>query len=172
MTRFVRLALIALAGATLAVGVAGSSPAQAKSLKQQIVGTWAYVSVEMVKGDGSHVQTFGDKPSGIAIFGRDGHFALVVTRSDLPKYASKNRMTATAEEYQATVRGSLAQFGTYTVNDADHSVMLHVVGASYPNIIGVDRKFIIASVTKNELKWTVPTATSGGTVNTVLQRAK
>ena len=39
MTRTVRMALIALVGAVLAVGVAGNTPAQAKSLKQQIVGT-------------------------------------------------------------------------------------------------------------------------------------
>jgi len=171
MTRTVRLALIALVGAALTVGIAGRAPARAASLKQQIVGTWVNVSVEMVKGDGSRVQTFGDKPNGVAVFERNGHFVTVLTRSDLPKYASNNRLTGTAEENQTTVRGSLSQFGTYTVNEADHSLTLHVLGSSYPNIVGVERRFIVTSVTKNELKWTVPAATSGGTVNVILKRA-
>ncbi|MGH7000143.1 MAG: lipocalin-like domain-containing protein [Stellaceae bacterium] len=172
MTRTVKSALIALVGAALAIGIAGNAPAQAKSLKQQIAGTWVYVSVEAVKGDGSRVQPFGDKPNGIAVFERDGHFVFVLTRPGLPKYASNSRLTGTAEEAQATVRGSLSQFGTYTVNKADHSLTLHVAGSSYPNIVGVDRKFIITAVTKTELKWTVPAATSGGTVTVVLKRSE
>jgi len=107
-----------------------------------------------------------------ATFEHNGHFVFVLTRSDLPKYASNNRLTGTAEENQAAVRGALAQFGTYTVNDADHSLMLHIVGSSYPNIVGVDRKFIITAATKTELKWTVPAATTGGTVTVVLKRSE
>ncbi len=171
MSPYARLTLTTLIGAALTVAIASSSPAQQKSLKQEIVGTWTCVSVEAVKSDGSRVQTFGDKPNGIAVFERNGHFVIALTRSDLPKYASKSRLTGTAEENQATVRGSLSQFGTYTVNDTDHSLMLHVTGSSYPNIVGVDRKFIITALTKTELKWTVPAATSGGTVTTVLKRA-
>lgn len=168
--RYLKPALVALVGVVLAIG-AGSAPAQAKSLKQQIVGAWSYVSVEIVKSDGSRVQPFGDKPNGIAIFERNGRFVFVLTRPDLPKYASNNRATGTPEENQAAVRGSLSQFGTYTVNDKDHSLMLHIAGSSFPNIVGVDRKFIITAVTKTELKWTVPAASSGGSANVVLKRA-
>jgi hypothetical protein len=170
MTRYVRLALIALVGAGLAIG--GGAAAQAKSLKQQIVGTWTYVSVEITKSDGSHIQTFGDKPNGVAVFDRNGHFVVVLTRPDLPKYASNSRLTGTAEENQATVQGSFAQFGTYKVNDADHSLTLHIVGSSYPNIVGADRKFIITAITKTEMKWTIPAATSGGAAATVLKRSE
>ena len=172
MTRYVKRTLIALVGAVLAVAIAGSSPAQQNSLKQQIVGTWSYVSVEITKSDGSRVQTFGDKPNGVAVFERNGHFVIALTRSKLPKFASNNRLNGTAEENQATVRGSLTQFGTYTVNDADHSLMLHVTGSSYPNIVGTDRKFIITAITKTEMKWTIPAATSGGTATTVLKRSE
>ncbi|MDE1969376.1 MAG: lipocalin-like domain-containing protein [Alphaproteobacteria bacterium] len=172
MTRTVKRTLIALVGAVLAVAIAGSSPAQQNSLKQQIVGTWSYVSVEITKSDGSRVQTFGDKPNGVAVFERNGHFVIALTRSKLPKFASNNRLNGTAEENQATVRGSLTQFGTYTVNDADHSLMLHVTGSSYPNIVGTDRKFIITAITKTEMKWTIPAATSGGTATTVLKRSE
>ena len=171
MTRSTRLALATLVGAALAIGIAGTAPARAASLKQQIVGTWSYVSVEIAKSDGSRVQPFGAKPNGLAIFERNGHFAFVLTRADVPKYASNNRSTGTADENQAAVRGSLSQFGTYTVNPADHSLTLHVAGASYPNIVGIDRKFIITAVTKTELKWTVPAATSGGAASVVLKRA-
>ncbi|HEV2162450.1 MAG TPA: lipocalin-like domain-containing protein [Stellaceae bacterium] len=171
MTRSIRLALTTLVGAVLAIGIAGNAPAQTKSIKQQIVGTWEFVSVEITKPDGSRVQPFGDKPNGIAVFERDGHFVIAVTRPGMPKYASNSRLTGTADENQAAVRGSLSQFGTYTINQADHSLMLHVTGSSYPNIVGVDRKFIVTAVTKTELKWTIPAATTGGSAMTVLKRA-
>lgn len=171
MTRSIRLALVALISFALATGIADTAPARAASFKQQIVGTWSYVSVDIAKSDGSRIQPFGAKPNGIAIFDRNGHFAFVLTRPDVPKYASNNRLTGTADENRAAVRGVLAQFGTYTVNQADHSLTLHIAGSSYPNIVGVDRKFIITAVTKTELKWTVPAATSGGTASTVLKRA-
>ena len=170
MTRFIKSAFVAVVGAALAIGVAGTAPAQAASLKQQIVGSWSYVSVENTKSDGSRAKPFGDKPSGIAIFERNGHFAFVLTRAGVAKFASSNRATGTPDENQAAVRGTLAQFGTYTVNPADHSLTLHIAGASYPNIVGTDRKFIITTVTKTELKWAVPAATSGGSASVALQR--
>jgi len=44
---------------------------------------------------------------------------LMTSRSDLPKFASNNRNDGTSDEYKAIVQGSIAHFGTYTVNEAD-----------------------------------------------------
>jgi hypothetical protein len=41
------------------------------------------------------------------------------TSGDLPKFASGNRLQGSDAENNAIVRGSLAYFGTYTVDEAD-----------------------------------------------------
>ena len=51
-----------------------------------------------------------------------GHFSVIITRFDLPKFASNNRETGTAEENKAIVQGSLACFGTYSVSETDKSI--------------------------------------------------
>lgn len=168
----IKLVLIAAVGSLLSICAAGSSSAQQKSLKQQIVGTWSYVSVEDVQADGTHGRSYGEKPDGIAIFERNGRFATILTRPDRAPYASGSRLTGTDEENKATAQGSFAQFGTYTVNDAEHSFMLHVMGATFPNVIGKDRKYVVTLVSATEMRWTVPGATGGGTGMVVLKRAK
>src|SRR5216117_4082860 len=51
--------------------------------------------------------------------GSNGRYVIAFSRADLPKVASNNRTTATAEENKAIVGGSLAHFGTVSVNATD-----------------------------------------------------
>jgi hypothetical protein len=100
---------------------AGDAVAQQKSLKEQLVGTWKLVSSHNVRSDGSRVDNIGPSPKGILIYTNDGHFSLVNTRADLPKFASNSRDRGTPEEYKGVVQGSIAYFGTYSVNEADNA---------------------------------------------------
>ena len=173
-----RLAVLtATAVSLLILGVslpAGDAVAQQKSLKEQLVGTWKLVSSDNVRSDGGRVDNIGPNPKGILIYTSDGHFALVNTRSDLPKLASNSRDRGTPEEYKAVVQGSIAYFGTYTVNEADKVITAQIEGSTFPNAIGgPDQKRIITSLTADELKFTNPAATSrGGTLELVWKRAK
>src|ERR1700694_5104179 len=99
--------------------LAGSDAvAQQKSLKDQLVGTGTLASWETIRPDGNKVDRFGSNPKGLQAFGADGHFALVLVRADVPKIAGGSRYKATDQEAQAIVRGSIAYFGTYTVDEA------------------------------------------------------
>jgi hypothetical protein len=66
--------------------LAGDAIAQQKSLKEQLVGTWIYVSSTSTRADGSKT----DRPNlkGIVIYTSDGHFAFVSVHADLPKLAN------------------------------------------------------------------------------------
>ena len=78
-----------LLSAVLAFGVvAGSNVAEAASLKDQLVGTWIYVSSTAKREDGSNVP----RPSlqGAVTYTADGRFHFITTRTDAPKYASKD----------------------------------------------------------------------------------
>jgi hypothetical protein len=159
--------------ALLFLGVAlplGDAVGQEKTLKEQLVGTWAYVSVDTVRQDGSRVPMYGPNPQGLAVFDSNGHYILMTARSDQPKFASNNRTEGTPEEYKAVVHGSIAHFGRYTVNEADKTITFHVEKSTFPNWNGAEQKRPF-TLTGDELKWTTA-ASSGGSAEVVLKRAK
>ena len=150
----------------------GDADAQHKSLKEQLVGTWKLVSSHNIRSDGSKIDRSGPNPKGIVIYTGDGHFVFVNTRPDLPKFASNSRDQATPEEYKAVVQGSLAYFGTYSVNEADKVITAKIEGSTFPNQVGADDRRIITSLTADELKFTNPGGTSGATLELVWKRAE
>jgi hypothetical protein len=137
-----------------------SAFAQQKSLKEQLVGTWAFISSTGKLADGSPV--WGTNPQGILSFDANGRVSTILVRSDLTKYASNNRMQTTPAEDKATVQGAIAYFGTYAVNEADRSYTNHIDGSSYPNWNGTDLKQVVESITADELKIRNPAPSYGG----------
>ncbi|MBP0593373.1 lipocalin-like domain-containing protein [Paraburkholderia sp. LEh10] len=144
--------------------------AQTGTLKEQVVGTWAYVSVDTVQPDGSRQPMYGTNPQGLAVFDGSGHYILMTSRADIVKFASANRMEGTPEENKAVVQGMIAHFGTYTVNEADKIITFHVANSSFPNWNGAEQKRPF-TISGDQLKWTTP-ASSGGTAEVVLRRLR
>ena len=140
------------------------------SLKGQLVGTWLLASWEQKKGDGAKVQRYGENPAGIAFFDSGGRYIITVMRADRPKYASNALWQGTSEENKATADGTITYFGTYSVNEADGSIAIHIDGSSFPNWNGVDQKRIVA-IAGDRLTLTVRPPT-GETVDVVWRRAK
>lgn len=165
-----------LAAATVSVLILGGALAmsdaiaQEKSLKEQLIGTWIYVSSTTTRADGS--KTENPNLKAIVIYTSDGHFAFVSVRADLPKFANPDRALATAEEAKAVVAGSIAYFGTYSINEADKVLTAKVEGSTYANLLGTDQKRIITSLTADELQFTNPRTPAGVTLDFVWKRAK
>jgi Lipocalin-like domain len=158
MKTWYTVALSMVAGAAL--GGAAIQGAAAQSAKD-LVGTWTLVSAD----------AFGSNPKGYLMFDANGRVSAVLMRSDLPKYASNNRNQGTAEENKATVQGTIAWFGTYSVSGTD--LILQIEGSSFPNWNGSNQKRTNLSVSGDELRWTQPTPSMGGPPVTVLwKRAK
>ena len=86
--------------------------------------------------------------------------------------ANPDRALATAEEAKAVVAGSLAYFGTYSLNEADKVLTAKVEGSTYANLLGTDQKRIITSLTADELKFTNPRTLVGVTLEFVWKRAE
>src|SRR6185437_7739239 len=89
----------------------GYAVAQQQTLNEQLAGAWTYVSVDTVRADGSRTPMYGPNPQGLVIFDGHGHYALVNSRADLPKFTSNDRMKGTPVENEAVVHGSIAHFG-------------------------------------------------------------
>ncbi len=155
-------------GAVLSVG-----DAVAQSSKEQIVGAWTLVSADSVRSDGSRVAVFGSNPRGIMIFSRDGYFALVQMRAELPPIVAKSRDQGTPEENRAIVQGSIAYFGKYSVNEAEKVITIKLEGSTFANLLGGGgQKKIITSLTPDELKFINPRTPSGATLEVSWKRAK
>ena len=162
----ITMSVMTAVGLAVAAGSAAGAPKAIN--KRQLVGTWVLVSNTTTS---PNARTFGPN-DGVAIFEANGRFSLSLVRSDLPKIASNNRDTGTPDENKAIVQGSIAYFGTYSVSEADGTVTLHIERSSFPNWNGTDQKRLIISLTANELKYTNPAASVGGTAELAWKRVK
>ena len=151
--------------------LAGGAPAQ--SLKQQIVGTWDFIVAEVTAPDGKKSFPFGETPKGILIFTPEGRFAQIHVASDLPKFASGNRLTGTAEEYGAINRRSLSVFGSYTVDEEKKTVTFNIVSSTFPNWEGEAQTRTIDKLDADEFVNTNPNVAGGrGSASNRYRRVK
>jgi hypothetical protein len=137
---------------------------------QDLVGTWTLVSAINEHG-GSKTDIYGPHPKGILTVDANGRYVLVIARADLPKVASHNRTKATAEENKAIVQGSVAHFGSLSVNVADKTITFKIETSLFPKWDGTEQQRPF-TVTGDELTYTVPSASGGGTATAVWKRAK
>jgi len=170
LTAFISVTVLLFAAAVLSVAaVAQEKP---RLTKEALQGTWSFTSVVVERPDRTRFEVWGPNPNGRATFTADGFYTLVVSRRDVPKFASKDRLKGTPEENQATVHGVLAHFGKYSVNETDGTFTLHVENSSFPNDIGTDQKRIPTSLTADELKFTNPSPTTGSSATVTWRRLK
>ena len=147
--------------------------AAAQSLKEQIVGTWEFVVAEVTAPDGKKSFPFGETPKGILMFTPDGRFAQIHVASDVPKFASGNRLTGTAEEYAAINRRSLSLFGSYTVDEEKKTVTFKIVSSTFPNWEGEAQTRSIDKLTADEFVNTNPNVAGGrGSASNLYKRVK
>ena len=101
MSRRCTLGLCALAFVAIPA-FGNSTPAQGHSLKDQLVGTWIYVSSTGKRDDGSTVPRLSLQ--GAVTYTADGRFHFITTRTDAPKLASSDPSRPTPEEAMAIAR--------------------------------------------------------------------
>ena len=168
-----KIGLIGTLACVLGFLCAGSAGAQQKPIKDEIVGVWSLVAVTAELANGSNAEPFGANPKGIIIFTPDGHFSLFQSRGELPKIASNDRTKASPEEAAAIVGGSIAYYGTYSVNEAEKSLAVNLDASTYANLLGgPPQKRLVTSLSATELKFANPRTPSGMTLQTVWKRAQ
>lgn len=159
--------------AALALGLLpGSTVAQQKSLKDDIVGSWTLATWSQTRADGTKVERFGSNPQGMNTYDASGHFSLIIMRPDLPKLASNDPLKPSAEEAEAIAKGSIAYFGTYTVDEASKTVSLKIDGTTLANQLGMEQKRVITAISADGMTYSNPTAVGGGKIELSWKRAK
>jgi Lipocalin-like domain len=165
----INLSVITALGLSVLPGIAVG---QQKSLKEQLIGTWTFVSAVETSKDGAKSDRWGSNPKGSIIFEANGRYSFMISRSDIPKFAVNSVNQGTAEENKAVVQGIIAYFGTWSVDEASKTLITNIEASSFPNVNGTSQKRIITSLTADELKYENPAATTGAVAQVVWRRTK
>ena len=172
MNRRSALVLSTMALLFLGIGLPASNAVAQQSIKEQLVGTWAFVSAVNTRSDGTKFDPYDGKGAGVLMFDSTGHFSRQTIRSDIPKLASNNRQKGTADEFEAVAKGILSYFGTYSLDDSGKTLTEHVELSSFPNQNGAERIWAITALTGDELTMAAQVAASGGSNELKFKRVK
>ena len=142
-----------------------------KSDQERLVGSWILTSLTSGEGE-RQTLPYGPNPKGTMMVDGNGRFSIAVVRSDLPRFASNNRTMGTAEENNAIVKGVIAYFGTYTINESTHVLTVHVEGSTFPNFDGGTQTRTLSFNGDDEVTYFNPTPSMGGTAKATYRRAK
>src|ERR1700730_18651665 len=136
MTRSINV--LCLSATALIVLLPTGVVAQQKSLKEQIQGPWSQASCNSTTAKGEKTDYCANNSRGIMILAGNGNYAWT---------------TIAGGRKDADAPGIAANFGTWSVNEADKTLTLHPVGARNPTIEGKDIKLNI-SLNGEELRTT------------------
>ena len=152
-----RLLLAAVALTGLVTAFPGESAAtDAGSLKEQIVGTWIFVSSSNTRSDGSRFNRWGSNPKGIFMFDGKGNYSQMITRPDVGVFGAK----------------TVSSYGTYSVDEANKILITNIVASSFPKLNGTSQRRAIVNLTADELKYVNRATASGTTVEAIWKRFK
>ena len=141
-----RLSVFILSAIVLALALLPSrTVAQQKSLKEQLVGAWELVSCGRTTAKGAQ-QPYCVNPNGILILDASGRYAHMIGARGRPKLSNVSHVDAPAEQYKAAAQAFLANFGTWSVNEKDRTLVRHYEGAIIPNFEGTDSKMPVSIV--------------------------
>jgi Lipocalin-like domain len=97
---------------------AAPATAQTKSLKDQLSGHWRLVSVSV-----NETTPYGAKPQGSMFLDAAGHYSVILITNGGAR--------------------SIGYFGTYTVDEADHAMTMHIEASTHAGAAGTDLKRLL-----------------------------
>lgn len=171
--RYMDRRIILTFGAAAGLGlVSRAATAQQQTLKEQIVGVWTLVSWVQTRSDGTKNYRFGNNPQGVNMFSPNGRFSIIIVQADLPKISWNDPMKPTADEAQAIVRGSIAYYGTYSIDEATKTLNLQLDGTTLTNQLGIPQKRNIDSISADEMRYSNSSVVGGlGRIELAWKRA-
>ncbi len=122
----------------LVIAVATVTGAEASD-RDKLVGSWDLVSLENRGANGQTFHPLGDDPIGRFTYTPDGKMHAQLMRGDRKPFKTADLYSGTAEEKTAAYDSYIAYYGSYTVDEAAHTLTNHVVGSLFPNWVGGDQ---------------------------------
>jgi hypothetical protein len=129
----------AVPGGTQQKNAPSTSPGGVYASRAQLVGTWKLISRAVKLEDGTAVQDqgLGSAPKGYLMYDSSGHMAVQLMRADRPLAIDCGTSSSAASDNSPQIlSGYEAYFGTYTVDETNHTVTHHLEGALTPADVG------------------------------------
>lgn len=140
---------------------ASTQSAPKKIHAQDLYGLWEYVSAFQQRPDGSTFNQFGDPPRGYFAIFKNGHYSHIVMEPDLPHVASGLIKQMAADEALRIAEGTLAHFGTFTVDEEAGTFTVVIEKSSFPNFDGVSQTRTVTQLDKTTLAYQNPVSSAG-----------
>jgi hypothetical protein len=158
---------------TLLVLFNGAALAQQPFKKKDLVGTWIYDKSYTVLPDGTRINQFGKEPHGYFMIQPNGRYSHIVMTRDRPHIANGSLVGGTEEDNRINAQGTLAHFGTYTVDEKGGKFTTQIEGSSFPNFEGIKQTRIIEKLDDKILRYVSQTSSSaaGAKVYAELRKA-
>lgn len=128
-----------------------------KTLREQVIGTWALQSYQTADKEGNIVYPLGKDATGFIMYNPDGYMSAQLMQQGRPAYQSKDLHTGTQEEMATAAQGYLAYSGRYEIDEEKKELTHHMevsmnptwLGQSQPRLAQLDGDIITI---KNGLK--------------------
>jgi hypothetical protein len=144
------LSLTAAALVALLCGFVSPVGAVAETAKGPLTGSsWRLVSGTIDRG-GKKIRFSAPRLQGFLVFDGSDHFLIVLTHFGRPPGS------------QPASQKSVACFGTYAINESDHTLSAHIDGSTFPKWVGSDQKRQFTLI-GDTLQWSNSSASGPGT---------
>ncbi len=107
----------------------------------------------------------------MTVYDANGWYVQLQINPDRPKFKGATRLDGTAEENKAVLRATAGHFGTWSVNEADHTLTVRQQSNIFPNGDGLVTTLSI-TLAGDELTVRNPNPSSGGAALLVWRRVK
>jgi hypothetical protein len=115
---------LALSAAVVGLALSASqAPAQDKSFKEMITGAWLVTGVKDVRANGEAIDSWKGQTHGQITFGRTGRFSQILLGPTVDGMKG--------DEPRKPDGLIVAQYGTYTVDEAGKKINFKIEGAGY-----------------------------------------
>jgi hypothetical protein len=108
-------------------------------IRDLFVGTWQLVAVHFYNAQNESIKMYGEAPRGMLIYDAQGHMNGQVMQRERPPLPKGREAENARDEYHAILRGYIAYFGTYEVDENAGTVTHHVHGSLIPDWVGTDQ---------------------------------
>jgi Lipocalin-like domain len=136
--------LLGATTAAVSLAIPAQGQAQAKALRDRLVGAWSLVDIYDKGKDGSQYYVWGEGVQGLAVYTSGGQFSTQIISANRDKAASKTP--------RMPVGQSIGYFGTYAVDEPTMTIKFKIDRCSFPAWDGTERVSKIALLTAGELK--------------------
>lgn len=136
-----------------------------------LAGSWTLVAADLLHPDGSRTHDYGEAPKGLLQIDSHGRYSAQIYKSERPLFASGDKKSGTAAEFEAAVMGTSAHFGTLMIDTMTHTLIYNIESSAYKNWEGTQQKRVY-ELHGDELSYQVPARPDGLIPISVWRRIK